>query len=310
MNNIFVDLSTLKEDEIKMACYGIKMFHHKKKNLSIVICGNKENMLTISTLPGGEIIDTSKKEENKDINSLLSDYFKNHPDIEESFSFVSFDKKNKVISLADKHFFKKKISPLIVAFYPNAYTGKMTLIGDLGYLQYPSKEDYLSYKNTMKMISKLIKDTEEPEVKLLVPSKLVISPLMKDVSKAFEEDKNYKGIIGTSELLKADCDVLIGDPSIIQATISGIDQGVSIYDEYLSHGMNTSFQYKFGGFFVKKLMQSFSSSIDKKLTSGGMLLLGYQYNVVMIRNDTTSNGVKACLELAYLANDKKLASSI
>ena len=68
MNNIFVDLSTLKEDEIKMACYGIKMFHHKKKNLSIVICGNKENMLTISSLPGVEIIDTSKKEENKEKN--------------------------------------------------------------------------------------------------------------------------------------------------------------------------------------------------------------------------------------------------
>lgn len=290
MKNIIIDLTSLNEEESKMACQGIKLFNHKKEDVTLNIFGNKLNLVTISSL-NNVVINDSKENENEDkIFSLLK---------KEESILLSFDNKNQLVKKITPFISPISSSPLFASFYPNAYTGNMTLLADLGYKPYPSVDDYFSYLKTSKEIVKKLRNIEKPTIKLLLPSGLVKTKEMKNIATKLKEDESYIGEIGTVDLLKADCDILLGDPAIIQATISGINQGVSIYDDYLQEGMKHSFQYKMGGFFIKKLMQTFSASIDKKITSGGMLLLGYERNVVLVRKDTTINGISSCLNLAY-----------
>lgn len=290
MKNLIIDLTSLNEEESKMACQGIKLFNHKKEDINLTIFGNKLYLVTISSLKN-VVINDIKEDDNQDkIFNLLK---------EKESILLSFDNKNQIIKKIEPFINKTSSSPLFASFYPNAYTGNMTLLADLGYKPYPKTDDYFNYLLTCKEIVKKIRNIDKPTIKLLLPSGLVKTEEMKNIALKLKEDDSYIGEIGTVDLLKADCDILLGDPSIIQATISGINQGVSIYDDYLQEGMKHSFQYKMGGFFIKKLMQTFSASIDKKITSGGMLLLGYERDVILVRKDTTINGVKSCLNLAY-----------
>lgn len=300
MNSILIDLTTLNKDELQMASYGIKLFFHKIKDLSLIVVGESNNLLTIKDLTNVEVID-STNDENK-LNEVI---------INKEFStFVSFRNKSKIVEIANNNFQKIIDSPLYATFFANAYTGRMTLLGDIGYKSFSTKDDFISYKETLKITYKELYENKDAKFKFLLTSNLKKSEETKEIVSILKNDNNFDGEIGTNYLLEADTDILLGDATIIQATISGINQGVTVYNEYLEKGMKTSFQYKFGGFFVKKLMESFNSSIDKKITSGGMMLLGYNKNIVAIRNDTTSIDVSSCLNLAYKMTQTNFASKI
>ena len=288
MNNILIDLTTLNKDELKMASYGIKLFFHKIKDLSLIVVGESNNLLTIKDLDNIKIIDSTNNE-NALNETLTNNIFS---------TFVSFRNKSKIVDIANNNFNKTISSPLYAAFFANAYTGRMTLLGDLGYKSFSTKEDFLSYKETLKIAYRELFENKDVKFKFLLASNLKKTDETKNIISNLKKDNCFDGEIGSNYLLEADTDILLGDATIIQATISGINQGVTVYNEYLENGMKHSFQYKFGGLFIKKLMESFNSSIDKKITSGGMMLLGYDKNIIGIRNDTTSIGVSSCLNLA------------
>ena len=300
MNTILIDLTTLNKDELKMASYGIKLFFHKIKDLSLIVVGESNNLLTIKDLDNIKIIDSTNNENALD-ETLSNNIFS---------TFVSFRNKSKIVDIANNNFNKTIDSPLYASFFANAYTGRMTLLGDLGYKSFSAKEDFLSYKETLKIAYKELFENKDVKFKFLLASNLKRTDETKDIISNLKNDNCFDCEIGSNYLLEADTDILLGDATIIQATISGINQGVTVYNEYLENGMKNSFQYKFGGLFIKKLMESFNSSIDKKITSGGMMLLGYDKNIIGIRNDTTSIGVSSCLNLANKMTKLNFASKL
>lgn len=295
MIHILIDLTDLTDEEQNQAGFGIKLFKHKKKEVVLHILGKTQNLLTIDSIDGIEIIEYNAS---KDKETTL-DFIFNSAQEKGCSGIVTFRNKTQRANAAKKRLEVSAPSPLIVSSYPDAYTGKFTLLGDLGYKINPSKEDYLNYLSERKAILEKTNHQKNPSSKLLLPSGLGKNELAESVIAERKKDSSFQGEIGSLKRLEADCDILIGDPRVIQSTISGINQGVTIYNEYLEKGRNTSFQFKFGGLFIKKLMDNFNASVDKKLTSGGRLLYGYKKNIILVRKDTTPNGIAACLNLAY-----------
>ena len=132
MNTILIDLTTLNKDELKMASYGIKLFFHKIKDLSLIVVGESNNLLTIKDLDNIKIIDSTNNENALD-ETLSNNIFS---------TFVSFRNKSKIVDIANNNFNKTIDSPLYASFFANAYTGRMTLLGDLGYKSFSAKEDF------------------------------------------------------------------------------------------------------------------------------------------------------------------------
>lgn len=294
-----MDLTDLKDEEQQQAGLGIKLFRNKKKEVGLYLLGKEENLLTINSLEGINIIKAKEEEKEEALDRLFS-----LSKEKECQSIVSFRNKTQVALATEKRLTRVVSSPLIVSSYPNAYTGKFTLLGDLGYKVNPSKEDFLNYLSERKRLLEKINGKKDPTSKLLLPSGLGKNSLAKEVIEERKKDASFGGEIGSVKRLEADCDILIGDPMVIQSTISGINQGVTVYNEYLEKGRETSFQFKFGGLFIRKLRDNFNASIDKKITSGGRLLYGFEKNIVLVRKDTTPNGVAACLNLALNTAEK------
>ena len=294
-----MDLTDLKDEEQQQAGLGIKLFRNKKKEFGLYLLGKEENRWTINSLEGINIIKAKEEEREEALDRLFS-----LSKEKECQSIVSFRNKTQVALAAEKRLTRVVSSPLIVSSYPNAYTGKFTLLGDLGYKVNPSKEDFLNYLSERKRLLEKINGKKDPTSKLLLPSGLGKNSLAKEVIEERKKDASFEGEIGSVKRLEADCDILIGDPMVIQSTISGINQGVTVYNEYLEKGRETSFQFKFGGLFIRKLRDNFNASIDKKITSGGRLLYGFEKNIVLVRKDTTPNGVAACLNLALNTAEK------
>lgn len=295
MNTILIDLTDLNDSEQKKASLAIKLFQHNKKDLNTIIFGKSDNVLTVKDMKGisiTEFKDSSNKE--KALEAIHTAAKEQNAEV-----IVSFRNKTQISKFMDKNFERTSASPFICSFYANAYTGKATLLGDLGFKQNAAKEDYLSYLTEMKKIVNSLSNIQSPASKLLLPSGLSKSEEALELIEELKKDSSYTGELGSADMLEAKTDILVGDPVVIQSTISGINQGVTVYNEYLEKGMNTSFQYKMGGFFIHKLMQNFNASIDKKITSGGMLLYGFEKKVILIRKDTTQNGINAALNFAY-----------
>lgn len=295
MSTILIDLTALSDEEQKKTCLPIKLFHHDRKELNQVIIGKTDNILTIKDIKGISIIECKDASNTESTLDVISQALKKN-DID---GFVTFRNKTQISRFMEKNFKRSDSTPFICTFYPNAYTGKKTLLGDLGYKQNRTEGDYLTALSEMKEIVRKLTGNESPTSKLLLPSGLPKSEFALGLIEKLKEDPNYNGELGSADMLQAKTDILLGDPIVIQSTISGINQGVTVYNEYLEKGMNTSFQYKMGGFFIQKLMDTFNASIDKKITSGGMLLYGFEKKVVLIGNDTTQNNIRSALDFAY-----------
>ena len=291
MNRILIDLTILTDDEQKKAGYGIKLFKQKKENTELILVGKIDNLLTLDSFQGITIINYKDKEE------ALEFCFAQVKE-KKCDAIVSFRDRLEIAATSNKFLIQKEPSPLYVTSYANAYTGKWTLLGDFGYQTNPSESDYLNYLTERKTILLKFNGRKNPAARFLLPSGLSREESITSVIRERKKDKAYKGEIESLHRLEADSDILIGNPNLVCATISGIEQGITIYNEYLEQGRNASIQYKMGGALIKKLRQKFESSIDKKFTSGGRLLYGFDKPVVIIRKDTAAGGINACLNLA------------
>lgn len=301
MGKILIDLVHLHDDN-KTAIQGIKIFLSKNKDSSVMIIGNQDQLLTIKDHKRVEIQsfkETKDKIDNrfKKINdeslalamSLLTD--KNNDFI----GFVTYSKKSDVAKAAHEFLIKKETSPLFVATFANYKTHRVTCIGDLGYNNNPSIKDYINYLDLMTRYMKHGFKKEKTEFKLLTFNKDYDNPLRE----VFKDKEGYQGEIEGRDLLKCDTDIVLGHPKEFLGIISGIDHGISIYDEFIKDQVKRSVGLRLFSYpTFKNVLRSFHFEIDQKLTSGGNILLGYDKNIIVIDPNTIKQGVKVSLDLA------------
>lgn len=301
MDKILIDLSPLGNDN-KAAIQGIKIFLNKNKNSEMIILGEVDNLLTIKDHKQVKIV--SPREMSNQIDSRFNKITDQSLKVaislltnanEDIVGFVTYSKKNEVAKAVDEFLPKLEASPLFVATFANYKTHRITCIGDLGYKDNPTIKDYLNYFDLMSRYMKKAFNKDKIEFKLLTFSKNDKNPLV-DV---FKDKEGYQGEIEGHDLFKCDTDIVIGNPHEFLGIISGIDHGISIYDEfikdYTKHNVGIRlFSYPM----FRSVLSAFHMEIDQKLTSGGNILLGYRKNIVVVDPNTIKLGMKVSLNLA------------
>ncbi|MCQ2752859.1 MAG: hypothetical protein MJ206_01165 [Bacilli bacterium] len=300
MSKILIDLVPLGRDT-KAAVQGIKIFLNKNKNAIITIIGEQSDLLTIKDHRQVNIYSFSlfaKKTDKKyaQIKDRSLAFALTLLDEDKDFTgFVTYTDKPAVVSAVKKFLKPTVTSPLIIATFANYKTHRVTCIGDLGYNDTPTNKDYQNYLALMSQYMKKSFHKENPEFKLLTYSEHYDNPLRT----LFKNNKNYRGEIEGQNLLKCDTDIVLGHPREFLGIISGINHGISIYDEYIQDQVKSSVGIRLFSYpMFKNVLRSFHFEIDQKLTSGGNVLLGYPINIVMIDIGTIKQGVTVSLDLA------------
>ncbi|MCQ2795125.1 MAG: hypothetical protein MJ214_02800 [Bacilli bacterium] len=301
MSKILIDLSHLG-NENKIAIQGIKIFLNKNKDSEMIILGEQDNLLTIKDHKQVKIISVKENETKVDkrFNKITDSSLKvamsllTNPN-ENITGLVTYSKKKEVAKAADEFLHKSESSPLFVATFANYKTHRVTCIGDLGYSENPSIKDYRNYLDLMTRYMHKAFKVDKPEFKALAFDKSEPS----DLDKAFKDDANYKGIIEGRELFKCDTDIVIGNPHEFLGIISGIDHGISIYDEFIKDQAKRSVGVRLFSYpMFRSVLAAFHMEIDQRLTSGGNILLGFTKNVIVVEPNTIKQGVKVSLDLA------------
>lgn len=300
MSKILIDLHSLKADN-KTAIQGIKIFLARNKQSEIAVIGEIDNLLTIKDNKKIKIYEfknyenkiDSKYNNIKDRSLALSIQLLN--DANEGLDgFVTYSNKEEVSNAVKEFMYHDTPSPLIIATFANYKTHRVTCIGDLGYKINPSYEDYHNYLITMSSYMKKFLKKDKVDFKIL-------SYLNEDkeLIKSFENIEGYKGIISGDNLLKADCDIIIGNPKEFLGVISGIDHGISIYDEFIKDYAKKNVGIRLFSYpMFRSVLAAFHMEIDQKLTSGGNILLGFNKNIVIVDKDTIKQGVGVSLAVA------------
>jgi len=313
MSKILIDVSALEKDSSK-AVQGIKFFLSKNKNSSVVVIGDINNLLTIKNESNIELInvDTYDRELDDSTEFLKGKTQKiafsllRNPESKID-SYVTFTDKDEIASACKNCLKKSSDSQLYITLFANAYTSKKTVIGDLGFKMNPTIDDYLYYLNALKFYCSAVLKIEKPGFKYLIPSNITIDRKEKEIIERLKEEEGYLGLLETENFLQAKTDILLGNPVLFQTVIAGINQGITVFDSYIEKGVNTSFNYKIGNMFMKRLFQSFHASVDKKIISGGVVLLGFEKNVILVDKSTTSTGISYSLNLARQIEESSAA---
>ncbi len=301
MSKILIDLSPLG-NKSQTAVQGIKIFLNRNKTNDLIIIGESNDLLTIKDNKRINIIsykdNVSKVDPKfnviKDQSLRLAFSLLTNPS-EDIVGLVTYSKKSDVAKAASLFLGKGEGSPLFIATYSNFKTHRVTCIGDLGYNDNPNTKDYINYLELMTRYMKKAFNKESIEFKLLTFNKDYPNPLI-DI---FKDRLGYKGEIEGKDLLKADTDIIIGHPKEFLGIISGINHGISIYDEFIKEEVRKSVGLRYFVYpMFKSVTHNFHMEIDQKLTSGGNILLGFKKNIVIVDPDTIKQGVKVSIDLA------------
>lgn len=300
---LIVDLGSIK-DEASVLVPGIKLYAKKNKKTEVYVVGKTSGMLTLAPEDNLYVVDVDTYEpirgmlENVRDMGLRVSLDRLNREKEKEAALLSFHSKEEVVEALNTIYEPTSSAPFYATRYPNAYTGHMTLLGDLGYQCSPKAEDFVEYAKLSRKILKEHFGIEHPSIKYLIPSGIPKSDFDAEILSCLRNEEDFKGEATTKELLDPKCDILLGLPNVIQSAISAFRVGIDLYDEYIQYSSERSFVYKIGSTMLKKVLMGFHSGIDRKMTSGGTILMGYSRRVFLLDKDTTTIGVRAAMEQA------------
>lgn len=310
MIKLIIDINH-NEVAITNVVQGIKLFANKNKHVPIVVVGDENNVLTLKGVGGIELIYTNKIYEsvtdlaNEDVS--LTKAFKLLSEATDSNTILVTCAGKEVIKLySEKYLQKVSPSPLFITSYPNALNGKTTYLSDTGYTRYPNYSDFINQADLAIQYVSAVTSIEDPKFKLLSPSSSILDDeFLNEIDKRLTSFTNYEGVLSCSDILEPETRLVVGQSSIIEAMTNSIFAGINTYDKYIKNGIENNAMYRFGYTFNKNLFANIESSIDKKMSAAGTVLLGYDKLVVEPHATTTPIGIASCLETARkLANDQ------
>jgi len=291
MKKILIDVASLHSNN-QNAMLGIKYFISKNKDDELTVIGDSNDTVTIhqnkriiiaqTDNDDVQIDEQFKNVKEKNIRILFTLLKKDKYD-----SFITFDSLDTLKPYIDKYFVKKS-SPLLVASYANFKTHKCTIFGDLGYNLNPSLTDMGIYLKELKDYAKNVYNFKTTKYKLM-------SSLD---DKNYKNDKDYEGRLLPKDLYNANVDIILTDAYTCSTVISSVSGAIETYDNFIHDQVKKSFGLRYFVFpMFRSVTTAFHMNIDKKLTSGGITLLGFDKKIIFIEKDTIAMGVKASIDM-------------
>jgi fatty acid/phospholipid biosynthesis enzyme len=304
MQKILIDINH-NQVNINNVIQGIKLYQHDEKTCRIVAVGSKEDMLTIKDLNGIDTVFTDKIYENpEDLDNdevSLTKCFKLLKDKENKFdAFVCSAPLEVIKAYSEKYLTKISEFPTFICEYPNAFTGRRTALLDVGYVINPTSEELIGMQELGEIYTKKALYSKNFSFKLLTNADQVEmnENTNKLANQYFQDIEGYKGYISVSDIFSPDCKLVVGDASIIATMIKSTRAMFDLYENYINQAVKSDFKTKMGAKMMNSTFKQINGSLDKKFTSGGTALLGYDTNIVVANPTTNSLGFKSTIILA------------
>lgn len=304
MRKILIDINHNKID-IKNVVQGIKLFLHDEKTYSIVAVGRQEDMLTLKEFKGVEVIYADKiysqESDMEDEDISLTKCFQLMRDNNDKYdAFVCSASLDVIKAYSQKYLEKISEFPTFITEFPNAFTGRKSALLDLGYVLNPTSEELIGMQKLGEIYTKKALYSSNFSFKLLTnvdrPELDKSTNLLTDSH--FEKLDGYKGFLKVEDIFTPDCKLIVGDASMVSTMIQSTHTMFDLYENYINKAISSDFKTKVGSRLMNSAFQQINSSIDKKFTSGGTVLLGYNTNLVAANSTTTSTGFKSSIILA------------
>ena len=300
--NIVVDVNN-NENGAQTVVQGIKVFIQQTKNIKIIAVGNEEDLATLKGIKEVELVYCKKGYEgkvdmtNRDISLTRAFDILTNKD-KKIDALVSSADRSVLKKYSEKYLKKVEKEPVFLATYPNAYTGKQTLLLDFGYNYNATSESILAQFEIAKRFATTVLQKKDPTYKVLsfTNDEETQSDVIKELEKNFKKDKKYEGIITSYNVLRSDCDILIGQPELVSTVSNSINEAITVYDDYIDKARSLSFLYNINLSLCKRIFRDFHTSIDKKVSAGGVALIGFDKIVVQSNPTTTVAGVRGAID--------------
>jgi len=304
MKKILIDINHNQVD-VNNVIQGIKLFQHGEKTYRVVAVGRQEDMLTIKDLDDIDVIYTeeiySKPDDLDNDEVSLTKCFKLLQDKSNNFeAFVSSAPFDVLKLYAEKYLTKISEFPTFITEFPNAFTGRKSALLDLGYILNPTAEELIGMQKLGEIYTKKALYSKNFSFKLLTnvdrPELDKSTNILAD--QYFQNLEGYKGFLSVYDIFSPDCKLIVGDASTVNTMVKSTHTMFDLYENYINQAVASDFKTKIGAKMMASTFKEINSSIDKKFTSGGTVLLGYDTNIVVANPTTTSLGFKSSIILA------------
>lgn len=304
MKKILIDINH-NQVNISNVIQGIKLFNHSEKIYRITAVGREEDMLTIKDLKDIETIYAD------DIYSGIDDLENSEVSLTKCFqllsnetsqydAFISSAPSDVIKAYAEKYLKRISKYPTIIGEYPNAFTGRKTALLDLGYDFAPSATSLIEMQKLGQIYTKKVLYSQNFSFKLLTSTRTIEleDEITRSADTYFKKIEGYKGLLKIKDIFSPDCKLVVGQSSIISTLSQATHTMFDLYEKYIDQAVSADFKTKIGSKLMNSTFRQINSSIDKKFTSGGTVLLGYNKNIVIADSSTTSLGFKSSIVLA------------
>lgn len=304
MQKILIDINHNTVD-IQNVIQGIKLYQNKSKSCQLIVVGKEDDMLTLKGLDGIDTIYASKvyssKEDILDPEVSLTKCFTLLSDNKYKFDALISSAPCEVLkAYSEKYLNKLTDSPAFVSEFPNAFTGRKSAIMDVGYNLHPTGKDLVEFERLGEIYTKKALYSNNFTFKLLtgVKSPELDTKENMEADEAFKALKSYKGKLAIADVFAPDTKLIVGDTSTIQTMIQSTTVMYDLYENYVTKSIKDDFKVKIGSKLMKSTFRDIHRSLDKKFTSGGSVLLGYDANIVQANPTTTCTGFDSTIILA------------
>jgi len=316
MQKILIDINN-NTAGIQNVIQGIKLYQNKSKSCQIIVVGKEDDMLTLKNLDGIDTVFADKvyssKEDLVDPEVSLTKCFSMLTDSKYKFDALISSAPCEVLkAYSEKYLNKLTDSPAFVSEFPNAFTGMKSAIMDIGYNLSPTGKDLIEYQRLGEIYTKKALYSNNFTFKLLTARANSDLDTKENIEadKSFSVLKTYKGKLPISDVFAPNTKLIVGDTSTIQTMIQSTTVMYDLYENYINKSIEGDFKVKIGSKLMKSTFRDIHRSLDKKFTSGGSVLLGYDANIIQANPTTTCTGFNSTIILAKTIIRCKLQDAI
>lgn len=279
--NIIIEFNK-ETKNVRELSQAIKIFLKKYiSNYSFNLVGPKELLFTISEEKRINIIDLQNKEEiinkalelSKEKDSALLCFDSPKEIITFANANLEFKNKNKLLVTGTNFLTKEVKKPVMLVNIDN--------INDEGIVSYQEMSnlfnDYLKKKDTSKTKTfKFLKTETEFD---------------KGINDCFNKDNDYKGLIEIKDLLKPECDYILGKSLQMSTFLNTFNLVFHAVNDIENDKMNDTTLIKIGKSLTKSINTQIDNTFDKKTRSFGTILLGYSCPIIFAKDNDNVNSL-------------------
>ena len=290
MKTILVDFRGLVNG-CEVASQGLKIFLHRhSKTLKIMAFGSESDLNTFDENENFEKLVLTDETDVPE-NELLCNALKHKAD-----AYIGATKKEALLPFLKATIMDDGETPFWVTSFPTVEKNRRSI---LSVIEESDIENVEKIAKKSISISENLISSKDMSFYLVSPNKNTRSSIYQVINEKLETNASYRGFIFPNEILTKGNSILLLLKDDADFIIGSIQGAISAYDAIKKEQTDKGFVANLGNMIMKNVFNNIDARIDKKMTSNGIVYLGFTKCIVFANENTNANGFAACLERAY-----------